>query len=162
MNVECTTSESKSVTTCKAPLRLSMAAPRAAQEIEATLMKRDEARAALRERTDQPAAVAKALELNDASSGRRRGKMMLPAPQARALARAGYLKRPWGCAATVTPCAAHLITHRLWTGRTRVAPQAPALCLFHVLGGGRVAACSACTPGRRAAPARRRALTKPA
>ena len=49
-------------------------------------MKRDEARAALRERTDQPAAVAKALALNDASSGRRRGKMMLPAPQARALA----------------------------------------------------------------------------
>jgi len=79
------------VTTCKAPLRLSMAAPRAAQEIEATLMKRDEARAALRERTDQPAAVAKALALNDASSGRRRGKMMLPAPQARALARAGYI-----------------------------------------------------------------------
>ncbi len=54
-------------------------------------MKRDEARAALRERTDQPAAVAKALALNDASSGRRRGKMMLPAPQARALARAGYI-----------------------------------------------------------------------
>ncbi|KAK9842456.1 hypothetical protein WJX81_000971 [Elliptochloris bilobata] len=51
------------------------------KEIEATLMKRDEAKAALRERTDQPAAVAKALALNDAAIGRRRGKMMLPAPQ---------------------------------------------------------------------------------
>lgn len=57
----------------------------AAQEIEATLMKRDEAKASMREKTDQPGAVAKALALNDAVAVRRRGKMMLPAPQARAL-----------------------------------------------------------------------------
>lgn len=57
-----------------------------AQEIEAGLLKRDEAKAALREQTDKPAAVAKALALNDASIGRRRGKMMLPAPQVQNLA----------------------------------------------------------------------------
>lgn len=57
----------------------------AAQEIEATLMKRDEAKASMREKTDQPGAVAKALALNDAVAVRRRGKMMLPAPQARSL-----------------------------------------------------------------------------
>ncbi len=57
----------------------------AAQEIEATLMKRDEAKASMREKTDQPGAVAKALALNDAVAVHRRGKMMLPAPQARAL-----------------------------------------------------------------------------
>ena len=51
------------------------------QDIEANLMKRDEQRGKLKERHDQPAAVAKAMELNDAAASRRRGRMMLPAPQ---------------------------------------------------------------------------------
>jgi pre-mRNA-splicing factor CDC5/CEF1 len=51
------------------------------QDIEANLLKQDMAKAKLREQHDQPAAVAKALELNDAAAMRRRGRMMLPAPQ---------------------------------------------------------------------------------
>ena len=52
-----------------------------AQDIEANLMKRDIAKAQLRAAHDQPAAVAKAMEMNDANAMRRRGRMMLPAPQ---------------------------------------------------------------------------------
>lgn len=44
-------------------------------------MKQDEQRDARRAKSDQPAVVAQGLELNDASGVRRRGKMMLPAPQ---------------------------------------------------------------------------------
>jgi pre-mRNA-splicing factor CDC5/CEF1 len=51
------------------------------QDIEAALMKRDEEKQQQKEKSNQPAAVAKALELNDASAMRRRGRMMLPAPQ---------------------------------------------------------------------------------
>ena len=51
------------------------------QDIEANLLKQDMAKAKLKEQHDQPAAVAKALELNDAAAMRRRGRMMLPAPQ---------------------------------------------------------------------------------
>ena len=51
------------------------------QDIEANLLKQDIAKAKQKEQTDQPAAVAKALELNDAAAMRRRGRMMLPAPQ---------------------------------------------------------------------------------
>jgi hypothetical protein len=46
-------------------------------------MKTDEQKAKLKEAHNQPAAVAKAMELNDASGMRRRGRMMLPAPQVR-------------------------------------------------------------------------------
>ena len=53
------------------------------QDIEANLMKGDEQKAKLKEAHNQPAAVAKAMELNDASGMRRRGRMMLPAPQVR-------------------------------------------------------------------------------
>ena len=51
------------------------------QDIETNLLKEDMAKARLKEQHDQPAAVAKALELNDAAGMRRRGRMMLPAPQ---------------------------------------------------------------------------------
>ncbi|BDA46189.1 Cell division cycle 5-like protein [Coccomyxa sp. Obi] len=51
------------------------------KDIEANLMKSDEQKAKLKEAHNQPAAVAKAMELNDASAMRRRGRMMLPAPQ---------------------------------------------------------------------------------
>ena len=51
------------------------------QDIEANLLKQDIAKAALKQQHDQPAAVAKALELNDAAAMRKRGRMMLPAPQ---------------------------------------------------------------------------------
>ena len=51
------------------------------QDIEANLLKQDIAKAKQKEQQDQPAAVAKALELNDAAAMRRRGRMMLPAPQ---------------------------------------------------------------------------------
>lgn len=51
------------------------------QDIEANLMKRDEQKAKLKEAHNQPAAVAKAMQLNDVAATRRRGRMMLPAPQ---------------------------------------------------------------------------------
>jgi pre-mRNA-splicing factor CDC5/CEF1 len=51
------------------------------QDIEAALMKRDEEKLQEKQKLNQPAAVAKALELNDVAMMRRRGKMMLPAPQ---------------------------------------------------------------------------------
>eukprot|EP00884_Botryococcus_braunii_P005744 jgi/Botrbrau1/15170/Bobra.0149s0035.1 len=51
------------------------------KDIEAALMKRDEEKLQERQKMNQPAAVAKALELNDVATMRRRGKMMLPAPQ---------------------------------------------------------------------------------
>ena len=54
-----------------------------AQDIEANLMKQDVARAALRAAHNAPAALAKAMEMNDAALTRRRGRMMLPAPQVR-------------------------------------------------------------------------------
>ena len=55
------------------------------QDIEANLLKQDMAKAQLKQQHDQPAAVAKALELNDAAALRRRGRMMLPAPQVRSM-----------------------------------------------------------------------------
>lgn len=51
------------------------------QDIEAALLKTDKAKDDRKAAQDQPAAVAQALALNDASSARRRGRMMLPAPQ---------------------------------------------------------------------------------
>lgn len=51
------------------------------QDIEAALLKADKAKDERRAAQDQPAAVAQALALNDASAARRRGRMMLPAPQ---------------------------------------------------------------------------------
>jgi len=51
------------------------------QDIEKNLMKQDEDRDARKAKSNQPAAVAQGLKLNDASGVRRRGKMMLPAPQ---------------------------------------------------------------------------------
>jgi hypothetical protein len=51
------------------------------QDIEANLMKSDEQRAKIKEAHNQPAAVAKAMQLNDVAATRRRGRMMLPAPQ---------------------------------------------------------------------------------
>ncbi len=53
----------------------------ALQDIEANLLKQDMAKAQLKQQNDQPAAVAKALALNDASAKGKRGRMMLPAPQ---------------------------------------------------------------------------------
>ena len=44
-------------------------------------MKQDQERDARKASSNQPAAVAQNLQLNDASGVRRRGKMMLPAPQ---------------------------------------------------------------------------------
>ncbi len=46
-------------------------------------MKADVAKAALRAAHNAPASLAKAMEMNDAAMGRRRGRMMLPAPQVR-------------------------------------------------------------------------------
>ena len=51
------------------------------KDIEANLMKSDMARQKVTERQNVPAAVARAMALNDAQGGVRRGKMMLPAPQ---------------------------------------------------------------------------------
>lgn len=51
------------------------------QDIEKNLMKQDEERDERRAKNNQPAVVAQGLEMNDASGVRRRGKMMLPAPQ---------------------------------------------------------------------------------
>lgn len=61
------------------------------------LMKQDVAKAALRAAHDQPAAVAAAMAMNDASVNRRRGRMMLPAPQVTACT-------PWSLAT----CASHM------------------------------------------------------
>lgn len=49
-------------------------------------MKTDMQKAKLKEAHNQPAAVAKAIEMNDATAMRRRGRMMLPAPQVQHLA----------------------------------------------------------------------------
>ena len=51
------------------------------QDIEKALMRADVDRDKLKDRHNRPDAVAKGLELNDASRVQRRGKMMLPAPQ---------------------------------------------------------------------------------
>ena len=51
------------------------------QDIENALMKADVDRDKLKDRHNRPDAVAKGLELNDASKVQRRSKMMLPAPQ---------------------------------------------------------------------------------
>lgn len=51
------------------------------QDIEKNLMKQDAERDERRAKNNQPAVVAQGLEMNDASGVRRRGKMMLPAPQ---------------------------------------------------------------------------------
>ena len=51
------------------------------QDIEKALMRADVDRDKLKDRHNRPDAVAKGLDLNDASRVQRRGKMMLPAPQ---------------------------------------------------------------------------------
>ena len=51
------------------------------QDIEKALMRADVDRDKLKDRHNRPDAVAKRLELTDASRLQRRGKMMLPAPQ---------------------------------------------------------------------------------
>ena len=51
------------------------------QDIEAALVKQDLQKQKLKQQQDQPAAVAKAAELNDPTMVRARGKLMLPAPQ---------------------------------------------------------------------------------
>ncbi len=51
------------------------------QDIEKALMRADVDRDKLKDRHNRPDAVAKGLELNDASRVQRRSKMMLPAPQ---------------------------------------------------------------------------------
>lgn len=63
-------------------------------DIEAELIKRDMQKQKMAERHNAPAAVARAVAMNEAQAVRRRGKMMLPAPQVsdaelEALARAG-------------------------------------------------------------------------
>ena len=55
------------------------------QDIEAALVKADIDRQARTGKADAPAAARKASELNDPSMMRRRGKLMLPAPQVRSL-----------------------------------------------------------------------------
>ena len=52
-----------------------------AQDIEANLAKKDAERDRIKERHDQPGAVAKDIELNDPAMVSRRRRMMLPAPQ---------------------------------------------------------------------------------
>ena len=56
-------------------------APLRPQEIEATLVKKDIEHAKLKAAHNVPAAVAKNLALNDPTMQRKRGRMMLPAPQ---------------------------------------------------------------------------------
>ncbi len=51
------------------------------QEIEAALVKKDIEHAKLKAAHNVPAAVAKNLALNDPTMQRKRGRMMLPAPQ---------------------------------------------------------------------------------
>ena len=51
------------------------------QDIEKGLMKQDAEKDARKASTNQPAAVAQNLLLNEANATRRRGRMMLPAPQ---------------------------------------------------------------------------------
>ncbi len=51
------------------------------QDIEANLAKKDAERDRIKERHDQPGAVAKDIELNDPAMVSRRRRMMLPAPQ---------------------------------------------------------------------------------
>lgn len=51
------------------------------QDIEKGLMKADVDRAKLKDRHDRPQAVAQSLQQNETGMVRRRGKMMLPAPQ---------------------------------------------------------------------------------
>ena len=72
------------------------------QDIEANLLKQDIAKAKQKEQTDQPAAVAKALELNDAAAMRRRGRMMLPAPQVHAHTRRNHSSPLQLCSALKT------------------------------------------------------------
>ena len=52
-----------------------------AQDIEKALMRQDADRDARKAAGNAPAAVAANLQMNEASASRRRGKMMLPAPQ---------------------------------------------------------------------------------
>lgn len=63
------------------PVTLEEMEGRRRKDIEAALLKTDKAKDDRKAAQDQPAAVAQALALNDASSARRRGRMMLPAPQ---------------------------------------------------------------------------------
>jgi pre-mRNA-splicing factor CDC5/CEF1 len=49
--------------------------------MEAALVKQDLQRAKINERQNAPSAVARALQANEAAMQKRRGRMMLPAPQ---------------------------------------------------------------------------------
>jgi pre-mRNA-splicing factor CDC5/CEF1 len=49
--------------------------------MEAALVKQDLQRAKINERQNAPSAVARALQANEATMQKRRGRMMLPAPQ---------------------------------------------------------------------------------
>lgn len=51
------------------------------RDIEAALIKQDVAKAKIAERQNAPGAMRRAIEMNEAAAQRRRGKMMLPAPQ---------------------------------------------------------------------------------
>lgn len=51
------------------------------RDIEAGLVKQDLAKAKISERQNAPSAVARAIQMNEAAQQRRRGRMMLPAPQ---------------------------------------------------------------------------------
>lgn len=57
------------------------------RDVEETRMKQDLKRAKIAENHDVPGAVAKTLEVNDPGMGRRRGRLMLPAPQVSSLRR---------------------------------------------------------------------------
>ena len=52
-----------------------------AQLVESTLMKKDVEHHKLAAAHNAPAAIAQAIALNDPTMQRKRGKMMLPAPQ---------------------------------------------------------------------------------
>lgn len=51
------------------------------QDVEAALMKQDIARQKISERQNAPGAAKRLIEANEAAAQRRRGRMMLPAPQ---------------------------------------------------------------------------------
>eukprot|EP00887_Chlorella_sp_A99_P003055 scaffold9.g3055.t1 len=84
----------KNITQEFRPMTIEELEGRKRRDIEQALMKADAEKAKRRQATDAPAVVARAIAENEAQLERRRGKMMLPAPQIteaelEAIARAG-------------------------------------------------------------------------
>ena len=83
------------------------------QDIESALLKKDADKDAKKAATDGAAAVAQALALNDASAARRRGKMMLPAPQVPFYAAVDSCKHACAGSCLVNACSVRSETSRL-------------------------------------------------